>query len=565
MQPLNLCRRLPYIHNAVIPDKLERCLGLRDMVFFGAGKMVGAGILVLIGVAADAAGPAVCISYVIAALAAMCSALCYCESTGRVPIAGGAYSFAYVGIGELPAFVVGWMIIFTYACGAAALSRAWAGYTLAFLDELKNFLPFMSSSQIPGWVTEIDMGFGMSFNGLAVVFLASLLCLVCFGIKQGATLSTIVTSFKIFALVIVMIVAFGNADGIKNWESTGFLPNSYPGVMGGAVIVFYAYVGFDAMVTMAEEVKNPRRNLPLGIVISIIISTIVYVLVSISVTLMVPYQVLVDNAAPLAYAFKAKGIRWMVLLIASCASFGIIAGTLLNLVSQPRIWMCLARDGLVPPNFAEIHSGTRTPLFATIFGGLLSLALCAFVPFKVLTSCVSIGALLGLTSVNMSLILLRHHEAHSKAPWNWLVIFCAAFVVSTLTFDIGWEFWSTPQFDHWGNAQFGYTWVLTTLTALTWLASTGIAILIASVVSYNLPTPAESSAFVLPCAGLVCFAGISINTFMMMHIKVNVIVCSAWLVLGLIVYGCYGFHNAVIVRGPPKACETTSLLSTKAV
>merc|ERR1719160_2321153 len=173
-----------------------------------------------------------------------------------------------------------------------------------------------------------------------------------------------------------MIVAFGHADGIKNWEATGFIPNSYPGVVGGAVIVFYAYVGFDAMVTMAEEVKNPRRNLPLGIVISIIISTIVYVLVSISVTLMVPYQVLVDNAAPLAYAFKAKGIRWMVLLVASCASFGIIAGTLLNLVSQPRIWMCLARDGLIPSQFANIQQGTRTPLFATIFGGSLSLVLC---------------------------------------------------------------------------------------------------------------------------------------------------------------------------------------------
>merc|ERR1719191_693768 len=209
-----------------------------------------------------------------------------------------------------------------------------------------------------------------------------------------------------------------------------------------------------------------------------------YVLVSVAVTLMVPYQVLVESAAPLAAAFKAKGIHWMVLLVASTASFGIIAGTLLNLVSQPRIWMCLARDGLLPSQFAEIHSGTRTPLFATIFGGTLSLFLCGFVPFKVLTSCVSIGALLGLTSVNVSLILLRHIEAGTPTPWNWLVIFFAAVGVSTLTFDIGWEFWQSPHF--------GPIWGLTTLTAITWLITTFIAVMIAFIVSFRLPCPAES-------------------------------------------------------------------------
>lgn len=554
---MDVLRRLPYTPNAVMPDKLERCLGLRDLVFFGAGKMIGAGILVLIGVAADAAGPAVCISYIIAAAAAMCSALCYCENTGKIPIAGGAYSFAYASIGELPAFVVGWMIIFTYACGAAALSRAWAGYTIAFLNELKDFVPFLRSSAIPEWLTDIQLGLGMSFNLMAVTYLAALLCLVCFGIKQGSTLSTIVTSFKILALIIVLIVGFANADGIKNWESSGFAPNGHEGIISGAVIVFYSYVGFDAMVSMAEEVKNPRRNLPLGIVISILISTIMYVLVSISVTLMVPYQVLVDNAAPLAYAFKAKHIHWMVLLIASCASFGIIAGTLLNLVSQPRIWMCLARDGLLPPQFAEIQSRTRTPLFATIFGGVLSLVLCGFVPFKVLTSCVSIGALLGLTSVNVSLIMLRHREAGTDAPWRWLVIFAATVGISNLTMDIGWEFWQSPHF--------GPIWGLTTLTALTWLASTFISVMIAFIVSFRLPHPADSATFVLPCAGPVCFAGIAVNLFMMLHIHVNLYACSAWLVLGLIIYGSYGVWNSVLVRGPAKACETSSLMVTKAV
>jgi amino acid transporter len=447
------------------------------------------------------------------------------------------------------------MIIFTYACGAAALSRAWAGYTIAFLDELTSYVPFLPSS-IPDWLTDIPLGLGMSFNILAVAFLGSLLCLVCFGIKQGSTLSTIVTSFKILALIIVMIVGFTNAE-FKNWESSGFAPNGHQGMIAGAVIVFYSYVGFDAMVSMAEEVKNPRRNLPLGIVISILLSTVMYVLVSISVTLMVPYTVLVDNAAPLAYAFKAKHIHWMVLLIASCASFGIIAGTLLNLVSQPRIWMCLARDGLIPSQFAEIHPGTKTPLFATLFGGTISLVLCGFVPFKVLTSCVSIGALLGLTSVNVSLIMLRHHEAGTQAPWRWLVIFGAAVGVSNLTMDIGWEFWQSPHF--------GPIWGLTTLTALTWLASTLISIMIAFIVSFRLPHPANSETFVLPCAGPVCFAGIAVNLFMMLHIHINLYVCSAWLLLGLLIYFCYGFWNAAVARGPLKACETTSLLMTKTV
>jgi APA family basic amino acid/polyamine antiporter len=525
------------------------------MVFFGAGKMVGAGILVLIGVAAEAAGPAVCLSYVIAAAAAVCSALCYCEATAKVPIAGGAYSFAYVGIGELPAFTVGWMIIFTYACGAAALSRAWAGYTLAFISELRDFTPLARFS-IPGWLTDIELGLGMNFNLLAVLYLGALLCLVCFGISQSSTVSTIVTTCKLVALTIVMCVAFGHAD-IKNWESTGFIPEGYPGVFSGAVTVFYAYVGFDAMVTMAEEVKNPRRNLPLGIILSIIIAVVMYVLISVSVTLMVPYTVLVNSSAPLATAFKEKGIGWMVILVAGCASLGIVAGTLLNLVSQPRIWMCLARDGLMPPQFAVIQSGSRTPLFATIFGGVLSLMLCGFVPFKVLTSCVSVGALLALTSVNISLIMLRHHEAGTTAPWAHIVTFCGAVCVSTLTFDIGCEFWFDPQF--------GYIWGLTTLTALTWLISTLIAVGIAAIVAYQLPIPGDSSTFVLPLAGGVCLTGVAVNLFMMLHIRVNVYVCAAWMTLGLIIYTGYGFWHAELVRGPAKASEQTSLLAQKAV
>lgn len=548
---MDIFRRLPYVANAKAgPDKLERCLGLRDMVFFGAGKMVGAGILVLIGVAAEAAGPAVCISYVIAAAAACCSALCYCESTGRVPIAGGAYSFAYVGIGELPAFTVGWMVIFTYACGAAALSRAWAGYTLAFLSELRDLTP-LARFNIPGWLTDIPLGLGMSFNLMAVMYLASLLCLVCFGTSQSSKVNTIVTVFKMIALFIVMCVAFGNAD-MKNWESTGFIPEGYPGVFSGAVVVFYAYVGFDAMVTMAEEVKNPRRNLPLGIILSILIAVVMYVAISVSVTLMVPYTILVDSAAPLALAFKHKGIGWMVILIAGCASLGIIAGTLLNLVSQPRIWMCLARDGLIPQHFAVIHPGTRTPLFATVFGGSLSLALCGFVPFKVLTSCVSIGALLALTSVNISLLMLRHHEAKSAAPWAHVTIFCAAICVSTLTFDIGAEFWFDPQF--------GHIWGLTALTAMMWLLSTIIAIGIAFIVTFQLPHPGDCDHFTLPLAGPICLTGVAVNLFMIMHIKVNVYMCAAWLTIGLILYGCYGFWNAELVRGPSKACESTSLV-----
>lgn len=528
---------------AAASGELKRCLGLHDLVFFGVGKMVGAGILVLIGVAAEHAGNAVCLSYLVAAAAACCSALCYCEAMTKVPVAGGSYSIVYACLGEFPAFLVGWMVLFEYACGAAALSRAWAMYLIEFLQQLGE-AGVLDSSAIPGWLHPIGLGGGYGFSLLATIYLCCLVIVVAIGITQSSVFNMVAAGCKVTALVFAIVVAFMHADS-ANWEkSGGFAAKGVEGVLTGGVTVFYAYVGFDAMSTTAEETLNPQVTLPLGMIISIIITSLIYVLVSLSITLMVPYTTFIDSAAPLAGAFKEKGIGWMVLLISFCACIGLVSGVILNLVSQARIWMCLARDGLVPSRFSTVHSWTQTPLFATLVAGTFALMLASFLEFSTLASMVSLGAMIALTSVNLSLIPLRYHEARMPAPWSHLGGFVLAVSCATMSFKLT---RSLP-----GNMSSGLALLCLAVCILSSLFAAGIGVLIA----WRLPRSTDPNMFVLPCAGVVSLLGTAVNVLLMFHIKINVFAAMTWFILGLIWYGSFGFRNSKL----NPASETTGLL-----
>lgn len=522
-------------------SELKRCLGLTDLVCFGVGKMVGAGILVLIGAAAEFAGNAVCLSYLLAAAAAFCSALCYCEATGKVPTAGGSYSIVYACLGEFPAFVVGWMILLEYACGAAALSRAWGTYLTSFL--------LQCGLDGPTWLNDIHVGGGIALSLLAVLYLLCLLIVVAIGITQSSIFNMMATACKLTALMFATVVAFCHAD-MENWEKTGgFAAKGFDGVVSGAVTVFYAYVGFDSLATIAEETTNPQVILPLALIVSIITVSVLYILSSVSVTLMVPYTSFADSAAPLAGAFRAKGIGWMVLLISFCACVGLISGTLLNLVSQARVWMGLARDGLVPSHFAAVNSWTRTPLFATCVGGMLSIGLASFLDFRTLASMLSLNCLLALTSVNWSLIHLRHHEASKPAPWILLTAYALSVCIATLTCEVGFAFLINPPLED-------MSWWLGIVSAAIFILFSIIALGICALIAWQTPSSSETKKIVLPGAGLLSCLGIAVNLFMMMHTRVNMIPLLVWFVIGLVWYGGFGFRNSKL-NG---SSETTGLI-----
>lgn len=499
---------------------LQRCLGVFDLTLLAVGQIVGAGIYVAMGEAAIKAGPAVCLSYTFAMGAALCSALCYCEFAGKVPAAGGAYSYVLASLGEFPAFVVGWVSIFMYACIAAALGRGWAGYLGTFVGEL--------GLQLPEWIHNVAIAdpFGsgtLSVNLLTLLYLSALLCLVMTGISKSSFVNQIAVGTKVAALALVVVMGFANAD-TKNWTSKGFMPLGVSGVLNGAVVAFFACLGFDAIATTAEEAVNPKRTIPLSMVLACLISLGLYILVSVSMTLLVPFDTL-GSHAPIADAFTSIGMAWMGLLTSGAACIGLTAGIISALVAAPRIMMCLAREGLVPPMLADVDPQTQTPVLATLVTGGAALVLGSLIQFEVLVSLTSVVMLFTLSSVNISLIALRHHEVPESGspPWLALTWFVAAVWTAAVAFSIA-----------------GSTAILVGSFSL-------ITAMVAGVFIWKgLPgaVGGDSEAFVLPGLAPVALSGTMANIYMTFHSEANLPVVLSWVMIGLFVYVMYGMHNS---------------------
>ncbi|OIW12265.1 hypothetical protein TanjilG_06054 [Lupinus angustifolius] len=383
--------------------QLAKDLTICNLMSIGVGATIGCGVYVLVGtVARENTGPALAISFLIAGLAAALSAFCYAELASRCPSAGSAYHYSYICVGEGVAWLIGWAMILEYTIGGSAVARGIAP-NLAVLLGGDNSLPFFLSRQhIPGIDIVVDP--------LAAIMIFIVTGLLCVGIKESAMAQNIVTSVNICALVFVIIAGgyLGFKSGWVGYElSTGYFPFGVNGMLAGSATVFFAYIGFDAVASTAEEVKNPQRDLPLGIGVSLFMCCGLYMMVSVVIVGLVPYYA-INPDTPISSAFAEHGMQWVAYII-NAGAFTALCGSLLGaLLPQPRILMAMARDGLLPPFFSDINKSSQVPVNGTIVTGLIAAALAFTMEVSELAGMVSVGTLLAFTVVAISVLILRY-------------------------------------------------------------------------------------------------------------------------------------------------------------
>jgi APA family basic amino acid/polyamine antiporter len=363
---------------------LVRNLGLRDLTFMGIAAIIGAGSFSSLGQACFSGGPGVVILFIICAVACGFTALCYAEFASRVPVAGSAYTYAYVSFGEVFAWIIGWALLMEYSIGNIYVAFSWSGYFTNLLDGIGVHLPewltinytaassaFVNNKLGEGmnaWMNAPQIaGIKIIFDLPAVLINVFITALVYIGVNETRRATNAMVYLKL-AIVLLVIIAGAFFVDIDNW--TPFMPNGFSGVMGGAAAVFFAYIGFDAVSTLAEEAKNPQRDLPKGMIYSLLICTVVYILLALVLTGMVGYSQL-GVSDPLAEVFKIKGVKWMLYVVSVAAVVAMTSVLLVFQLGQPRIWMSMSRDGLLPKRFSKIHPKYKTPGFSSIITGLV--------------------------------------------------------------------------------------------------------------------------------------------------------------------------------------------------
>ena len=424
---------------------LKKILGVKDLTFMGIAAVIGAGIFSTIGTAAFNGGPGISLLFVITAITCGFSALCYAEFASRVPIAGSAYTYAYVSFGEVVAWIIGWALILEYAIGNIVVAISWSGYFNNLLEGFNIHLPGWLSTNtanaqsgydeavkaMAGGATLESLGrhaktgydaivnapviAGIKFiiNIPAFVIVMLITALAYVGIKESKKTTNYMVIFKIAVIIFVIVMGFFYVD-TNNWDP--FLPNGFTGVLAGVSAVFYAYIGFDAISTTAEECKNPQRDLPRGMIYSLIICTVLYILIALVLTGMVNYTELkVDD--PLAYVFQKLNLNKIGYLISVSAVVATTSVLLVFQLGQPRIWMSMSRDGLLPKKFAQVHPKFGTPSFATIVTGFLVGIPSLFVSSSTMTDLTSIGTLFAFVLVCFGVLVLPRmaKEAGSTA------------------------------------------------------------------------------------------------------------------------------------------------------
>jgi len=403
--------------------KLKKSLGSLDLTIFGVGVMIGAGIFVLTGtVAASNSGPALALSFAIAGVACGLAALCYAEFASTVPVAGSAYTFSYATFGELIAWIIGWDLVLEFTIGSAALATSFSGY----LQTILAGTPF----EIPAAVATVEEG---AFNLPAVLLALAVMAVLILGIKLSSVINQVVVAIKLGVVLLVIVAGIGLID-TDNYSpfippsqgaaegSGGFLdlplvsslfgldPSVYgiAGVVSGAALVFFAFIGFDIVATTAEETKDPQRNMPRGILASLAIVTVLYMAVSLVVTGVQSYQEIDPaDAAPLATAFTAAGVDWMGDVVAIGACIGLIVVSMILMLGQTRVGFAMARDGLMPPALAKVHPRFGTPYVFTAITGVVVAVLAGFVPLEELVNLVNIGTLFAFILVSIGVLVLR--------------------------------------------------------------------------------------------------------------------------------------------------------------
>ncbi len=526
---------------------LNKVLNVKDLTFFGIAAIIGGGTFSAIGNACFSGGPGVILLYVMCAIACGFTAMCYAEFASRVPVSGSAYTYAYVSFGELFAWIIGWALLMEYSIGNIYIAFSWSGYFTNLLETFHIHLPewltinyksahaaFLENKAGEGllaWTNAPKIGdLKVIFDMPAVVINILITFLIYKGTKESKNLSNAMVYVKLVIILLVIIVGAFYID-IKNW--TPFMPNGFGGVMAGVSAVFFAYIGFDAVSTLAEESKNPQRDLPRGMIYSLVICTVVYIILALVLTGMVSYNLL-GVSDPLAEIFALKGVKWMLFIVSIAAVVAMTSVMLVFQMGQPRIWMTMSRDGLMPKKFAEIHPKHKTPGFATIITGLVVGLPIFFTDENFVLDFTSIGTLFAFVLVCGGVLMLspqneaelaeRATKGKFRIPYiNSKFIFPAIVALTIAILSIYVPNFFTDTFD------FSEDKLARNLPMIAFFILTIVMTVLAFVKHLSL----------IPLLGLVscCYllTGMAVSNWKWFGV---------WLVIGLVIYFCYGFKNS---------------------
>ena len=547
---------------------LKRVLGVRDLTLFGIAAIIGAGIFSSIGDACEAGGPASVYLIVICGVACAFAALCYAEFASRIPVSGSAYTYAYASFGELFAWIIGWALIMEYAIGNIYVAFSWSGYVVHLLDQLGWVLPrwlvtdystahevyqgvlnqmnvaisggqfddlwksanlngysrsdqdaFLAFSQAPN-----IMGIHIVFDAPALLINVLITLLVYRGIKESRNASNAMVILKLIAIGLVIVVGVAYID-VKNY--TPFMPNGFEGVMQGVSALFFTYIGFDAVSTLAEESKNPQRDLPRGMFYSLLICTILYIFITLVLTGMVPYNTL-GVGDPLAFVLGARGIDWLEYIVSIVAVVAMASVLLVFQMGQPRIWLSMSRDGLLPPAFSRVHPKYSTPSFSTVITGLLVGVPILFTNESFVLDFTSIGTIFAFVLVCGGVLLLPPRKdgegkgfvmPYIDGKYLYPAIIFVSMVIVNMVFPkyvdelLQWEQWNS---------------VFIVSHRLYWMLLLGL-----SAMSY------QRNWSLIPLLGL------SICAYLLTGMKANNWYWFfGWFGIGLLVYFSYGFRRS---------------------
>jgi len=399
---------------------LKRALGPLNLVTLGIGAIIGAGIFVITGqAAAQFAGPAILISFVLAGTACALAGLCYSEFASMIPIAGSAYTYSYATLGELVAWIIGWDLILEYAFGAATVAVGWSGHLRAFCHDLGISLPTIPTSNF----VVLGLPVHLKYDYIGFLIIAVITTILVIGIKESANFTTTIVILKV--AVVCVFIALATAFLAKNhWQPNHWHPFIPPntgergqygwsGILRGAGVVFFAYIGFDAVSTAAQEAKNPKRDMPIGILVSLVICTVLYILVSGLLTRIVPYAQL-NVPDPVVVGMRATGHPWAAFLVEIVALLGLATVMLVMLLGQSRVFYSMSRDGLLWPWASKIHTRFRTPYVSSIVVGFFVALLATLIPLNVLDEMTSVGTLLAFMLVSAGVWVMR--RKHPDVP-----------------------------------------------------------------------------------------------------------------------------------------------------
>ena len=382
---------------------LKRVLGTWDLTLLGVGAVVGTGIFVLSGTGAIMAGPAVILSFIVAGLACLFAALTYAEFASTVPVSGSAYTYAYATLGEFFAFLIGWDLISEYLLAVSAVSVGWSGYAQAFLESVGLHLP-VSLTSAPGAVA----GESTIFNLPAFLIVMLITLLLSLGVKESKRLNNVMVTIKLAVIALIIAVGIFYIDP-TNWKP--FIPHGWDNIFSAAALVFFAYLGFDAVSTAAEETKNPAKDLPRGILYSLLICTGLYILITLIITGLTPSDTFIGQEdRPVAFALQATGLNWLIILVTIGSVLGMMTVILVMLYGLTRIILSISRDGLFPKALAKVNEKRQVPTRITWLCGIIAGLVGGLVPLTKLATLVNMGTLAAFVTVAIAVLVLRKTE-----------------------------------------------------------------------------------------------------------------------------------------------------------